>query len=54
MACETVANALANVKAMGIVLSVEVVLLYEAYADGDLTPAQLRAALLKHQEPKPW
>jgi hypothetical protein len=53
---ETVACALARVQAMGIELSVEVVLLYELYADGDLTPAQLRAALLKHQDslPKLW
>lgn len=40
-----VANALARTRAMGIEPSIEAVRLYELYADGTLSPAQLTDAL---------
>jgi hypothetical protein len=40
-----VANALAKVRAMGTEPRIEAVLLYESYADGDLSPTQLTNAL---------
>jgi hypothetical protein len=40
-----VTTALARVRALGIEPQIEALLLYEKYADGDLSPAQLTDAL---------
>jgi hypothetical protein len=47
IARQTVAYAPDRILAMGIEPSVEAVRLYELYADGYLTPAQLRAGFVK-------